>query len=58
MYRVEANEMLKSTLAIKSLVQCTHFLAGNHIAHTTDLVVTCGGEGLKRFMKKVGRNAH
>ena len=51
-------------MAIKSLLRCTHFLARNHIAHTTnfgdlvDLVVTCGGEDLKQFVDKAGKNAH
>ena len=51
---------LKNRLAIKSLLRCTHFLARNHIAHTTnypggwDLVVTCGGEDLKQFVDKAG----
>ena len=55
---------LKNRLAIKSLLRCTHFLARNHIAHTTnfgnlvDLVVTCGGEDLKQFVDKAGKNAH
>ena len=52
---------LKNRLAIKSLLQCTHFLARTHIAHTTnfgdlvDLVVTCGGEDLKQFVDKAGK---
>ncbi len=55
---------LKNRLAIKSLLRCIHFLARNHIAHTTnfgdlvDLVVTCGGEDLKQFVDKAGKNAH
>ena len=55
---------LKNRLAIKSFLRCTHFLARNHIAHTTnfgdlvDLVVTCGGEDLKQFVDKAGKNAH
>ena len=52
---------LKNRLAIKSLLLCTHFLARNHIAHTTnfgDLVLTCGGEDLKQFVDKAGKNAH
>ena len=64
MHRVKKSERLKNTLAIKSLLWCTHFLARNHITHTTnfgdlvDLVVSCGGEDFKRFIEKVGRNAH
>ncbi len=64
MHRLEECERLKNRLAIKSLLWCTHFLARNHIAHTTnfgdlvDLVVTCGGEDLKQFVDKAGKNAH
>ena len=64
MHRLEECERLKNRLAIKSLLRCTHFLAHNHIAHTTnigdlvDLVVTCGGEDLKQFVDKAGKNAH
>ena len=45
------------------LLLCTHFLARQHIPHTTnfdklvDLVVSCGGEDLKQFADKAGRNA-
>ena len=51
-------------MEIQSLLWCTHFLAHNHIAHTTnlgdlvDLVVSCGGEDLKQFVDKAGKNAH
>ena len=54
---------LKKWLAIKSLPRCTHFLARNHIAHTTnfgdliDLVVTCGGEDLT-ICRQSWKNAH
>ena len=54
---------MKNRAAIKSLIRCTHFLALQHIAHTTnfekliDLVVACGGEDLKYFMGKTGKNA-
>ena len=64
MHRLKECERLKNRLAIKSLLRCTHFLARDHIAHTTtfgdllDLVVTCGGEDLKRFVDKAGKNAH
>ena len=52
---------MRNRLAIKSLPRFTHFLARNHIAHTTnfgdlvDLVVTCGGEDLKQFADKAGK---
>ena len=64
MYQLEESERLKNRLAIKSLLWCTHFLAYNRIAHTTnfgdlvDLVVTCGGRDLKKFVDKAGKNAH
>ena len=64
MHQMEESERLKNRLAIKCLLWCTNFLAHNHIAHTTnfgdlvDLVVSFGGEDLKRFIEKVGRNAH
>ena len=64
MHQLEESERLKNRLAIKSLLRCTHFLARNRIAHTTnfgdlvDLVVTCGGEDLKQFVDKAGKNAH
>ena len=50
---ISQSERQKNRTAIKSLICCTHFLARNHIAHTTnfdklvDLVVACGGENLK-----------
>ena len=60
MHRLEECERLKNRLPIKSLLRCTHFLARNRIAHTTnfgDLVdlVTCGGEDLKQFVNKAGK---
>ena len=61
MHQLEESERLKNRLAIKSLLRCTHFLARNRIAHTTnfgdlvDLVVTCGGEDLKQFIDKPGK---
>ena len=56
-------EKMKNRTAIKALLRCTHFLAQNHIAHTTnfdkliDLVVCCGGEDIKWFIESAGRNA-
>ena len=61
--RVDRQERAKNRAAIKSLIHCTHFLARNHIAHTTnfdkmvDLVVSCGGEDLRYFLEKTGKNA-
>ena len=46
-----------------ALLLCTHFLARQHIPHTinfgklVDLVVSCGGEDLKQFADRAGRNA-
>ena len=63
MHRLEESERVKNRLAIKCFLRCTHFLARNHIAHTTnfgdlvDLVVSCGGEDLKQFVDKAGKNA-
>ena len=48
---------------MKSLVHCTHFLARNHIAHSTnftqlvDLVVSCGAKELQVFIENASRNA-
>ena len=45
---------------IKALIRYTHFLAHQHIAHTTnfhklvDLVVSCGGETLQTFLYRDG----
>ena len=48
---------------MKSFICCAHFLAHQHIPHTTnfdklfELVVSCGGEDLKNFLDRTGRNA-
>ena len=61
--KVGMQERMRNRAAVKSLIDCTHFLARQHIAHTTnfsklvDLVVSCGGEDLKYFMVKTGKNA-
>ena len=61
--KVGMQERMRNSAAVKSLIRCTHFLARQHIAHTTnfstlvDLVVSCGGEDLKYFMEKTGKNA-
>ena len=47
--------------AMKSFIHCAHFLARQHIPHTTnfdklvELVVSCGGEALKNFMDRTGK---
>ena len=57
-------QVLKKCISsCKATLRCTHFLARNYIAHTTnfgDLVelVSCGGEDLKRFTERAGKNAH
>ena len=49
-------ERIKNRSGIRVLLLCTHFLARQHIPHTTnfdqlvDLVVSCGGEDLKHFL--------
>ena len=54
---------MKNRAAIKAHLRCTHFLAQNHIAHTTnfdkliELVVCYGGDDLNRFIESAGRNA-
>ena len=54
-------ERMRNRAAVKSLIRCTHFLAHQHIANTTnfsklvDLVVSCGGEDLKYFWRGQGR---
>ena len=60
---VGEQEKLKNRTAIKAFLRCTHFLARNHIAHTTnfdkpiELVVCCCGDDLKRFIEIARRNA-
>ena len=55
-------EKLKYRMASKALIRCTHFLARCDNPHTTnfdeliDLVVSCGAEDLKRFLKRAGKN--
>jgi len=61
--KIHDSDRLKNRVAIKCLLCCTHFLAHQHIAHNTnfsdliDLVVSCGGENLKYFLEKAGKNA-
>ena len=56
-------ERIRNRAAVKSFIRCAHFLARQHIPHTTnfdklvDLVVSCGGEHLKQFMDRTGKNA-
>ena len=56
-------ERVMNRKAVKSFFRCAHFLARQHIPHTTnfeklvELVVSCGGEDLKNFLERTGRNA-
>ena len=56
-------QRLQNRKVIKALIHCTHFLAHQHIAHTTnfdkpvELVVSCGGETLQTFLDRAGGNA-
>ena len=60
---VGGQQRLQNRKAIKALIRCTHFLAHQHIAHTTnfdklvELVVSCGGETLQTFLDRAGGNA-
>ena len=59
---ITEEQRIKNRKGIKALLRCTHFLAHNHIPHTTnfaalvDLIVTCG-EDLKQFTERCARNA-
>ena len=56
-------QRLNNRKAIKALIRCTHFIAHQHIAYTTnfnklvDLVVSCGGQTLQTFLDSAGGNA-
>ena len=60
---VADEDRLKNRKAIKAFIRCTHFLACQHIAHTTnfdkliDLIVACGGQDIKIFLETAARNA-
>ena len=54
--QVQESERLKNRAVIKSLLCCTHFLATN-FSELVDLVVSCGGENLRYFLEKTGKNA-
>ena len=59
---VAEQERMMNRKAVKSFFHCAHFLACQHIPHTTnfeklvELVVSCGGEDLKNFLDRTGRN--
>ena len=60
---VGGQQILKNRKVIKALIRCTHFLAHQYIAHTTnfdkliELVVSCGGKTLQTFRHRAGGNA-
>ena len=60
---VADEDRLKNRRAIKAFIRCTHFLARQHIAHTTnfdklvDLIIACGGQDIKKFLETAARNA-
>ena len=61
--QITDEEKMKNRAAVKALIRCTHFLARQHIAHSTNieklvsLVAACGGEDLKPFLQSAGKNA-
>ena len=60
---VAEKERKMNRAAVKSFIHCAHFLAHQHIAHTSnfeklvELVVSCDGVDLKNFLERTGRNA-
>ena len=56
-------QRLQNRKEIEALIRCTHFLAHQHIAHTTnfhklvELVVSCGRESLQTFLDRAGGSA-
>ena len=60
---VAEQERMMNRAAVKNFFRCAHFLARQHIPHTTnfeklvELVVLCGGADLKCFLDRTGGNA-
>ena len=60
---VGEKQRLLNRKVIKALIQCSHFLADQHIAHAStfdklvELVVSCGRETLQTFLGRAGGNA-
>ena len=60
---VGEQQRLQNRKAVEALIRSTHFLAHQHITHTTnfdklvELVVSCGGEPLQTFLDRAGGNA-
>ena len=61
---VGEQQRLQNRNTIKALIRCTHFLAHQRIARTTnfgklvELVVSCGGETLQTFIDRAGEMQH
>ena len=60
---ITEEQRIKNRKGIKALLRCTHFIARNHIPHTTkkfaalvDLIVT-SGKDLMQFTERCARNA-
>ena len=57
---VGEQQRLQNRKVIEALIRSTHFLAHQHIAHTTnfnklvELVVSCSGETLQTFLDRAG----
>ena len=55
--QIRDEEKMENRATVKGLIRFTHFLAHQHIAHSTNfeklviLVVACGGEDLKTFLE-------
>ena len=60
--QITDEEKMKNRAAVKVLIRCPHFLARQHIAHSTNfeklvsLAVACGGEDLKTFLETADKN--
>ena len=60
--QITNEEKMKNRAAVKAFICCPHFLACQHIAHSTNfekivsLVVACGGEDFKTFLESAGKN--
>ena len=61
--QITDEEKMKNRAAVRALIRCPHFVARQHIAHSTSfeklvsLVVACGGKDLKTFLESAGKNA-
>ena len=60
--QITDEEKMKNRAAVKALIHCPHFIAHQHIAHSTIFdklvnLVVVGGEDLKTFLESAGKNA-